>query len=76
MAKLAVAEKAEKRTRAPQRVYAGTWRWTVEGKSEEVTQLFCGSDFGKVSFKIRKFEQKGTLDGQLVSLVLREDMVI
>lgn len=65
-----------KKTRQPQRVYVGTWTIPVDGKPEEITQLFCGSDFAKVSFKIRTWQKNLTPEAQFVSLVLRSDLVI
>lgn len=73
----AVMQEVVKKTRLPQRVYTGTWSIPVEGKSEEITQLFCGSDFAKVSFKIRTWEKKALAENAaFVSLVLRDDLVI
>ena len=76
MTKLAVTQEVQqtKKARAPQRVYLGTWKIGEEG---EVTQLFCGSDFAKVSFKVRIWAKANiTENSQFVSLVVREELVI
>lgn len=71
----AVEEVVEKKTRAPQMVFEVIWHVLVEGQPEEVKKLVSGKDFAAAFFKARRYG-KENVSGQLVSMVVRQDIIL
>jgi len=77
MAKLAVAEKVEKRVRKSQFVWEGVWSVLVDDREETITQLIAAKNFQAAFFKARTWAKDNVLDtGWMKSLSQKEGMVV